>query len=650
MATTRVPFWELYSSDLNISKMMVKRELPPIQFDIPIISQHLKHKLGSGPPPPHVNLRLEHDTDAFIIDKIVLPLEPFTHRNDPRQRRVYYIIGWPDLLAARPVIDATKVLEYVSPRTLEDWEYQDALRREEAREAEDRATQNGRSVAVTTAGQKSGVKRKPGRPPRARMMDAPPPEPILDSDQEEELQRRKSGPSLSTPRKSRLAQLVAEEEILEHLEVADEEGSLSVVQRETGAEVPSGGDIDIDADVNLEESGGVNLLRSSSAASSSKMPLASISQPGSTSARKPDWASSISTAAAGAAATIRHSSLPASSRQHTIASTSLPLGRPQDPNIGPVSHSPIPLPPYISQLKKQTSSTTEAEPRAKPQLKRVVPSIEKGTPTGFGQSAYSSPHKIQFMGRRPSSSSHPSPSRGNGFTPIGGTFPRPPKRPADETPDFSDTPASTQSKERTKKKKKAELSQSAIGSRDDDIVPDATQPAVYLVQGEQDYVVKRLEGDYVLEGVHWFKVRWDGDWPSDQNPTWEPEENITPKLVQEYLKRKAKREAEKSSKNRTPGVKTSGTGTSKDKRQSSLAEWARGVNSVSEAFEGKAELEATPANDQAGDNYGEVGDGDDEPFIVDSDEVEDRERAAREMRKRLDAQFAALARRESRQF
>ncbi|KAK7730576.1 hypothetical protein SLS53_008966 [Cytospora paraplurivora] len=630
--------------------MIIKRELPPMQFEIPIISQPPKYNPGSGPPPAHVNLRLEHDTDAFIIDRIVLPLEPFTQRNDPRQRRVYYIIGWPDLRAARPVIDATKVLEYVSPRTLEDWEYQDALRREEAKEAEERATQDGKSVVVPAAGPTFGVKRKPGRPPRARMMDAPPPEPILDSDQEEELQRRKSGPSLSTPRKSRLAQLVAEEEILEHLDVVDKEDPLSAVQRETEAEVLSGDDMDIDADVNLGESGSIGVLRSISAESSGKLPLTSRPHLGSTSAREPDPASSISRPAAGAAATTRSSPLPAFFRQHTTSSTSLPPSHPQDLNVRPTSHTPIPLPPYISQLEKQKSSTTKPEPGVEPQLKRVVPSMGTGTPKSHEQSAYSSPRKIQFMGRRSSSSSHPSPSRRNGFTPIGGTFPRPPKRPADDALPFADTPASTQSKERGKnKKKQAKLSQSAIGSRDDGNVPDASQPAVDLVQGEQDYVVKRLEGDYVLNGVHWFKVRWEGDWPPHQNPTWEPKENITPKLVKEYLKRKAKREAEKSSKE-TPKAHPKGTGKSKDRRQSSLAEWARGVNSVSEAFEGKAELDAIPGNGEAGENDSEVGEGDDEPFIVDSDQVEDRERAAREMKKRLDAQFAALARREARQF
>ncbi|KAJ3479200.1 hypothetical protein NLG97_g8384 [Lecanicillium saksenae] len=34
--------------------------------------------------------------------------------------------------------------------------------------------------------------------------------------------------------------------------------------------------------------------------------------------------------------------------------------------------------------------------------------------------------------------------------------------------------------------------------------------------------------------VRYFKVRWEGDWPPEQNPTWEPEENIPDDLVREF--------------------------------------------------------------------------------------------------------------------
>ncbi|KAK7951398.1 uncharacterized protein PG986_007126 [Apiospora aurea] len=65
-------------------------------------------------------------------------------------------------------------------------------------------------------------------------------------------------------------------------------------------------------------------------------------------------------------------------------------------------------------------------------------------------------------------------------------------------------------------------------------------------QFEPAWEVKRLEGHRIsdVDGqlVRFFKVRWEGDWPPSENPTWEPEENLHPGLVKQYLKKKAKAE------------------------------------------------------------------------------------------------------------
>ncbi|RKU40093.1 hypothetical protein DL546_000102 [Coniochaeta pulveracea] len=63
---------------------------------------------------------------------------------------------------------------------------------------------------------------------------------------------------------------------------------------------------------------------------------------------------------------------------------------------------------------------------------------------------------------------------------------------------------------------------------------------------EDSWEVLRLEGDavdYDANGnlVQYYRVRWKGDWPEDQNPTWEPEDNIDPELVASYLKKKEKK-------------------------------------------------------------------------------------------------------------
>ena len=63
---------------------------------------------------------------------------------------------------------------------------------------------------------------------------------------------------------------------------------------------------------------------------------------------------------------------------------------------------------------------------------------------------------------------------------------------------------------------------------------------------EPAWEVKRLEAHMITElggqPVRFFKVRWEGDWPPNENPTWEPQENLPPGLVKQYLKKKAKKE------------------------------------------------------------------------------------------------------------
>ncbi|KAJ3564884.1 hypothetical protein NPX13_g7693 [Xylaria arbuscula] len=95
---------------------------------------------------------------------------------------------------------------------------------------------------------------------------------------------------------------------------------------------------------------------------------------------------------------------------------------------------------------------------------------------------------------------------------------------------------------------------------------------------DQEWEVKRLEGDKVLETggelVRFFRVRWSGSWPADQNPTWEPEENISPILVRKYLKDKAMKTAQEES------------STGQINKLESAATVKKKYSSVAEAFEG----------------------------------------------------------------
>ncbi|KAH7134216.1 hypothetical protein EDB81DRAFT_658450 [Dactylonectria macrodidyma] len=99
---------------------------------------------------------------------------------------------------------------------------------------------------------------------------------------------------------------------------------------------------------------------------------------------------------------------------------------------------------------------------------------------------------------------------------------------------------------------------------------------------EPVWEVKRVEAAefFEVDGVglvRHFKVLWEGDWPPDQNPSWEPEANLPAKLVRAFLNKAKKKPA--------PQRK-------KALKQSTLS-WSAGkkYKSVSEAFAGGDETE-----------------------------------------------------------
>lgn len=611
--------WERFRSDIRGCRTVedTNQPKPALQFHIPIRPRPPKYRPGSGPPPPRIDLRPVHDSDAFIVDKVVLPRGRLLPHEHARQRRCYYIIGWPDLPAARPVVEASRVLDYVSPRTLEDWEYQDALRREEEREkeeeAEKRAAATDNEVVTGADGVQPGAKRRRGRPPRAMMIAAePPPEPELNSEQEEMIHKRMRGPSLSTPQKSRLAQLVAEEEILEQLEGAGENAEAAVHRQLEGL-----GEVISDGDENVGMAENLGSLRLSSAVpgrSSGESSRASSARP---SIGNPPGSLARTATTAGMVAHAAALSSP-SRRTRDRNSPASPSRSAQVMKRPAISTTPIPLPSHYSQLIKLPKSHSKDQ----------VATTDPRPQVGAGQGSGSTPLQSDPSHSRHSSSANTSAPCTSGFTPIGGSFPRPPKRPAESSPISAVAPTRTKAKKG--KNRQAEL------TREEDEVPTEVivlpDPGLDLIQGEEEYIVKRLEGDYILDGIHWFKVRWEGDWPDDKNPTWEPRQNIAEKLVKEYLKRKAKRGAHRLSR---PKSKKQ----AKTKQTSLLADWARGYSSVADAFDGQAE---NPPSDamltQSGGLDGHVDDdGPDKLLVAEGDD----EAAAMERRKAMEAQVVA---------
>jgi hypothetical protein len=116
------------------------------------------------------------------------------------RRLLYYHIGFTDLPAAKLLVPCHKVLDYVSPGELEDWEYKNLARKEEER---------ARLLALQRA---AAPKRKPGRPPKVPMEDVGVPGLMLSQqDHTLLLAEEVAGPSLSTPQKRRLGRMLGEE-------------------------------------------------------------------------------------------------------------------------------------------------------------------------------------------------------------------------------------------------------------------------------------------------------------------------------------------------------------------------------------------------------------------------------------------------------
>lgn len=622
--------WAPYSADLKVNKMLIKRPLPSLRFEIPILPP-LRFDPG-GRPPPRVELQLQKDTDAFIVDKVVLPLEPFTELGDPRQRRVYYIIAWPDLRAARPVVDATKVLDYVSPRELEEWEYRDLLRRvkvEEDAEAEAAAALKKVSVAGAAI---PGEKKKPGRKPKNAMRaQIRPPTPELDSEEEQILARKKQGPSLSTPQKSRVLRLESELDMLDSEEASVGDADVDIqLQLATEAANRDFGDV-------FDEEDEPMLLPEAKDATYSSGPSSPPSRAGS----RPLIPSSVHRDSS----SVKASPTPPVSQ---LKPKPKPLQAPLATSKKPISSTPVPLPFQLPFSPQREGSPSVQKAKILPNTVPPARIIARSNPSssrpllvnGTTQSGTASPHTPT-----PESSGGFVPA--NSFTPLGGHFPRPLKRPAEDSLDSGQSPevipAATRPK-KERKKKQPKLSQTPAGA-------EAQDGVLHSVEPEPEYVVKRLEGDQIVDDVHYFQVRWEGDWPPDQNPTWEPQDNISSALVKKYLKRKADREAAKPKTHKTPKNKAGQGG----KQQQTLAHWARKYASVSEAFEGKAELDHTPSLSNGMENgeaeavagslqaYDDDDDPDamDELLVVDDSQGQDRGETAAEKARRLSVQVAA---------
>lgn len=108
-------------------------------------------------------------------------------------------------------------------------------------------------------------------------------------------------------------------------------------------------------------------------------------------------------------------------------------------------------------------------------------------------------------------------------------------------------PPNTQPRDRSKPIFRSHVARKKTPSKQSSSHSSKPKPPPIVAFSDSDsddealWIVERLEAMelYDVEGQglkRYFQVRWAGDWPPDQNPTWEPEENIPDEMVAEFCR------------------------------------------------------------------------------------------------------------------
>lgn len=452
---------------------------------------------NSGPPLQRVSLMPPQDSTAYIIERILLPPNETARDGKSRPKRMTYIVGWHDLPAARLLVPAMDILDYVSPWELEKWEsdLEEELNADRAKLEEDK------KLNKTDVG-----KRKRARPPVHTQIESAA---AAELETEEEGQSRLKGGalSLSTPQKQRLRDF-------EEFTDTDMSPSRQLERELYDNNATASGDISEGAEMMevYEESEGDTEYYTS---------------------LKKD---------------------PESSGAVYGDIDRLPLYEPQP------STSYAQPKPHISSNSASPSSGAGFGSSRKAKQRGGNHSMQPSAPAGVNAARLA--HQI---GAKPAKSNS-TVLKSSNLLSTGSNTPSSYSSQAEST---QKSPKTKASKETSKAKKQKQ----------------PTKPAEKEANGGDEWVVQRIEADelYDVEGrglVRYFRVRWEGDWPSDQNPTWEPEEHLPPNLVRNYFKRgKAKPAAKK-----------------KEPLKQTKLPWTNGkqYRSVSEAFAGNDESNDIP--------------------------------------------------------
>jgi hypothetical protein len=403
----------------------------------------------------------------------VLPTDEET--TETSRRLIHYHIGFTDLPAVKILIPCNKVLDYVSPRELEDWEYRNSDTREE-----ERAHVLARKTQAVGAAEKQAARSSNLSAADAGVSVLRPAEEAL------RLVKEVAGPSLSTPQKRKLDR-IRDEDTGESNSDSDD----AAIHRQLHGDA---------------ESEGTGNEYNFGADSESVDQLALHFDPSGTG----------TPSRVGASVPPKHD-LDLASSTPTLIETAFPPPAAPAPKVSPNNLStPGRIhPAWANAFGVQNRLGKLPDPHGQNGHAKQNGLGEKTPWSGLATSQNNS---RQF---KPSGSSLTPVSKGGGRNGSRGSasqFPTP------RTAAKSAVSAQEKESKKHSKKKQQGPKHEKEPANDEWEVKDLLDDQWFFEQGAK---------------VHKFLILWEGNWPEDQNPTWEPAENVQDEtLVKRYYKRK----------------------------------------------------------------------------------------------------------------
>ncbi|KAG6125644.1 hypothetical protein E4U12_007156 [Claviceps purpurea] len=469
---------------------------------------------GTGPAlqPPRL-LPLAAST-GYIIERILLPSPGLAADGRPLPKRMTYIVGWRDLPAASLRVPAMDILDYVSQRTLEEWEERLEDEMDEHRQHLDEKVGRWGEQKVSP-----GMRR---RPPAHTAIEQPA---AIEIESESESESgtgsgvgshaKSHGMSLSTPRKRRRADFPVSSdedsnsptkqlnrELLGNSDGGEDMMPDNIVDRRQGKTM------EVAVDRDLKRRDDVAMARNTPLRIVTPVPLPPL-------------------------ITCNSSSTTTNNNINTTRESNANIH-----NINSSIHTRTASNSKRTAMDSGTASLPKSPPK-KEKKQKVMHSGEGGTLSQKNASFLANVAIDNAIQQLPTRGS----SRGRRKQPTSTNQPPAASAHTHRRSELIETRKKTQ---RTTPPPPPS--------------PQMPPPSINPSSHEADdsaWEVERLEdmAIYHIENhglIRYFLVRWVGDWPTEQNPSWEPEHNLHPDLVRNYTKLGKKKRAKLAAQHQRP--------------------------------------------------------------------------------------------------